>query len=57
MDNQVIFCLSDGCKNKIKNHRWGKTKAEGWFFSKDGSAYCPDHNPEWVVAWRGKTNG
>ena len=52
MDETEICCLADGCPNTIKNHAWGKIKAEGWFFSRDGSAYCPEHVPEWVDAWR-----
>jgi hypothetical protein len=38
--------------------RWSKTKAqdEGWFFQQNGAAWCPDHVPAWVAAWRaGKT--
>lgn len=42
----------NGCDTQIPNHRWGKIKAEGWLFRKDGTAWCPDHLPEWVVEWR-----
>lgn len=42
------------CGARIRNHYWAKVKAEGWFFTKDGRAFCPDHIPEWVAAWRKK---
>lgn len=52
-DYEYILCDGDpDCEAKIKNHAWGKIKAEGWFFSKakgeiPEKAYCPDHLPEW----------
>lgn len=49
----------DGCATKVKNHKWGKVKAEGWFFSKEipeDKGYCPEHVPEWVASWRAKKN-
>ena len=45
-------CSAVGCAKSIKDHYWGHVKAEGWFFSKAGEAYCPEHLPEWVPAWR-----
>lgn len=45
-------CDHEGCPRTIKDHMWGRIKAEGWFFTKTGKAYCPDHRPEWVAAWR-----
>jgi hypothetical protein len=47
-----VKCKDKECDQKIKDHMWGRIKATGWFFQKDGSAYCPDHIPEWVPAWR-----
>jgi hypothetical protein len=47
-------CTHPGCPAKIADHRWGRTKANGWFFSKDGEAWCPDHVPRWVATWRAK---
>jgi hypothetical protein len=48
-----ILCDGDDCDAKVKNHRWGKTKAEGWFFSRDGKiAYCPEHEPAFLDDWR-----
>jgi hypothetical protein len=43
-------------KELPKEHAWAKIRAhsDGWFFSKDGTAWCPDHNPEWVAEWRAK---
>lgn len=34
--------------------KWNIMRAEkeGWFFQKDGTAYCPKHVPAWVPAWR-----
>lgn len=41
------------CTSRVKNHRWGLTKAEGWFFTKKkDEAYCPEHVPGWVEEWR-----
>lgn len=52
-DNEFIYCVRFGCDQKVKNHRWGVTKAEGWFFSRySGFAYCPEHLPDWVEDWR-----
>lgn len=43
-----------GCGRSFKRHRWGNIQAhnEGWFEQKDGTAYCPDHVPDWVAGWR-----
>lgn len=55
-DGEWIVCDEDGCNARAKNHRWGKVKAEGWFFfRRDGledAAYCPEHVPAWVEKWR-----
>lgn len=34
--------------------KWDRIKAgdEGWFFQKDGTAWCPKHTPAWVAEWR-----
>jgi hypothetical protein len=42
------------CDERVKGHRWGKIKAgaAGWFFTRGGKAFCPQHTPEWVAAWR-----
>jgi hypothetical protein len=44
------------CKATVKNHYWSKMRAnkEGWFFKRDGTAYCPEHLPEWLHEWRAK---
>lgn len=53
MDVGLIHCAEPECPATIKNHRWGKTKADGWFFSRrDDTAFCPDHIPPWVAEWR-----
>lgn len=61
VDGEWVVCdhLSEDKKNdceaKIKNHAWGRIKAEGWFFSRDPDrAYCPNHIPSWVAEWRAR---
>lgn len=52
-DGKKIWCEVNTCTRFVMNHRWGKTKATGWYFAKDYNiAYCPDHIPDWVAAWR-----
>jgi hypothetical protein len=51
------ICARPGCDAWFPNHYWGKVKAHsaGWFGSAQTQTYwCPDHNPEWVAAWRAK---
>jgi hypothetical protein len=48
----MIKCSFEGCTNAIKDHLWGHIKAEGWFFKRNGDAWCPDHIPAWVAKWR-----
>lgn len=55
IDGEYIVCGEPNCDNHIKNHLWGRIKAEGWFFTRTrDEAWCPDHLPEWVIEWRGK---
>jgi hypothetical protein len=45
------------CQASHPGSRWDAMKAdrEGWFHSKaEEAAYCPDHVPDWVSAWREK---
>lgn len=49
-----VSCADKHCNKTIKNHRWGKIKADQWFHQKDGTSWCPDHIPEWVTEWRAK---
>lgn len=60
-DGKYEQCDKPGCEEKIKNHRWARVRANGWFFFKHDTysglthvAYCPDHVPDWVVDWRKK---
>lgn len=53
-ETAYMECSDPGCDAKVKSHAWGRIKAEGWFFQKDGAAYCPLHVPSWVEAWRKK---
>lgn len=50
----VIECSRKGCPSTIKNDYWSKVKADDWFFQQNGDAWCPNHHPEWVAAWRAK---
>lgn len=56
-DGRFLVCGSKTrCEEKISNDRWGKTKAVGWYFSRDGkTVLCPKHIPEWYNAWRENT--
>lgn len=49
-------CSRDGCTKSYTPHHWGAKRAEseGWFLQKNGDAWCPDHNPDWVAAWRAR---
>lgn len=50
----AVMC--EVCARTVDRNRWARTRAhdEGWFESKDGRAWCPTHNPEWVRTWRAK---
>lgn len=52
----MAACAWPGCEAQYKDHRWGSIKAHaaGWFIQKDGTAWCPDHVPDWVEAWRAR---
>lgn len=47
-----VRCSEDGCPASVANNRWAKIHSVGWFFMRDGSAYCPEHLPEWLAEWR-----
>ena len=49
-------CCKYGCKETCPDHKFGMIRAntEGWFFTGEGLAYCPEHVPVWVAAWRRK---
>jgi hypothetical protein len=53
-DGENLVCDAPNCEAKRKNHKWGRVKAEGWFFEKSGKVWCPDHHPDWVTEWRKK---
>ena len=44
----------NGCPASHPGSRFDNSKADkaGWFHGKDGTAYCPDHLPDWVGPWR-----
>lgn len=47
-------CSRGECPKFFPDHRWGAMAAdrEGWFMQRNGKAWCPDHNPDWVAEWR-----
>lgn len=49
-------CSETGCTATYRDHRWGHSAAAacGWFFQRSGEAWCPEHNPPWVEAWRAR---
>lgn len=50
-----VRCDGPDCAAAVENHRWGRTKAAGWFFTRDDDqAWCPEHVPDWVAEWRAK---
>lgn len=51
-DAPRLRCSIEGCPASVADHYWGKVKAIGWFFMRDGTAYCPEHLPEWLAEWR-----
>jgi len=44
-------CCVPGCTNETVANKWADIQS-AWFFMKDGSAYCPEHIPDWVADWR-----
>lgn len=53
-ETELKKCSAPGCDASFKNHSWGAVKAHdaGWFQQNDGGAWCPEHVPDWVPAWR-----
>ena len=49
-----IKCSHLDCETTHAASYWDSIKAsdKGWFVQKDGTAYCPEHVPEWVEEWR-----
>lgn len=47
------------CPAECEDHKWGRIKAQnlGWFFTRSGLVYCPQHNPSWVKSWRHERDG
>jgi hypothetical protein len=57
-DHPVSCCRAGlGCTASHPGGKWAAVKADadGWFHSKaEDQAYCPDHIPDWVSAWRAR---
>lgn len=54
---QPLACAHEGCEaGGFKDHSRGRIRAHdaGWFIQKNGDAWCPEHTPEWVEAWRAR---
>lgn len=49
----MIHCSYPECDKTIKNNAWVKTRS-GWFFAKEGKAFCTNHLPSWYKEWRRK---
>lgn len=47
-------CSQPECPEVYPLHKWGTLAASdaGWFFQRDGRAWCPVHVPAWVAGWR-----
>ena len=59
VDGRVV-CEHDECDASYHTHKWDAIKeGENWFQQKDGTAWCPQHIPDWVAEWRKrkKANG
>lgn len=54
-EHQTVCCAPD-CDASFRGSKFDAIRAseEGWFFSKSGDAYCPEHVPVWVPAWRAR---
>jgi hypothetical protein len=58
-DNPVFCARKDdlGCPARTPDSRFHRIRAgeAGWFFSRETEeAYCPEHVPGWVPAWRAR---
>lgn len=43
------------CPTEVKSDKWNSIRAHanGWYFQKNGDAYCPEHRPSWAPkTWR-----
>ena len=56
MPGNVVECYDQWCGESFPSSKFGKIRASdaGWFFQKDGVAWCPAHIPEWVGPWRAR---
>lgn len=54
-----VRCSIKGCRTSYSKDMWSSIKATeaGWFQQKDLTAFCPEHVPDWVPAWRAKQRG
>jgi hypothetical protein len=53
-----VKCSHENCKATVSGNKWSAIRAHdiGWFFAKNGNAFCPAHNPPWVAKWRARRN-
>jgi hypothetical protein len=53
-----IYCDDAECDVVIPDvNRRMLAGLHGWYFSKDGVAFCPTHIPSWLKKWREKRDG
>lgn len=59
MSAAVVTCAAQGCVASHNNDRWSRVRAHeaGWFESRRGGSFCPEHVPDWVAGWRAKRKG
>lgn len=56
----AVVCAEQNCAASIEPgksgyvSKWATMAAQtaGWFFQRDGTAYCAEHVPAWVADWR-----
>lgn len=53
-NGEWVECNVFLCPERVKNHKWGRIKAQGWLFTKDGRHFCPRHLPAWYTKWHNK---
>lgn len=56
MNAPPVCCAHRGCKAQHEDNKFAAIRAyeEGWFKTREGDAWCPEHVPDWVPAWRAK---
>lgn len=47
----MLLCDWVTCRREVAANKWAKIRAhgQGWYFSRNGGIWCPDHRPEWAT--------